>query len=131
MGSGSGPADSRRKSEFNQRSKSRSAILPVPSYQVLARKWRPRNFASLVGMLIGGAWADRWSPTNERARILVPVSTGNSVGDLALYLAAVLAIAVVIGLVESSMARLRFIRVPQLLVTATLLAGFAVVLLLR
>jgi len=65
------------------------------------------------------------------ARILVPVSTGNSFGDLALYLAAVLAIAVVIGLVESSMARLRFIRVPQLLVTATLLAGFAVVLLLR
>jgi formate hydrogenlyase subunit 4 len=65
------------------------------------------------------------------ARILAPVSTGNSFGDLALYLAAVLAIAVVIGLVESSMARLRFIRVPQLLVTATLLAGFAVVLLLR
>ena len=31
------------------------------------------NFASLMGMLIGGAWADRWSPTNERARILVPV----------------------------------------------------------
>jgi len=31
------------------------------------------NFASLLGMLIGGAWADRWSPTNERARILVPM----------------------------------------------------------
>ena len=41
------------------------------------------------------------------------------------------AIGVVVGLVESSMARLRFVRVPQLLVTATLLAGFAVVLLLR
>jgi formate hydrogenlyase subunit 4 len=65
------------------------------------------------------------------ARILVPVSTGNALGALALNLVAILAIAVVIGLVESSMARLRFLRVPQLLVTATLLAGFAVVLLLR
>ena len=50
---------------------------------------------------------------------------------MALSLAAILAIGVVVGLVESSMARLRFLRVPQLLVTATLLAGFAVILLLR
>lgn len=44
------------------------------------------NFASLVGMLIGGAWADRWSPTNERARILVPV-IGLSVAAPAILLA--------------------------------------------
>jgi hypothetical protein len=25
-----------------------------------------------VGKLVGGAWADRWSRTNDRARILVP-----------------------------------------------------------
>ncbi|MDB6126699.1 MAG: transporter, partial [Verrucomicrobia bacterium] len=31
------------------------------------------NISALVGMLIGGAWADRWSRTNERGRILVPV----------------------------------------------------------
>jgi MFS family permease len=31
------------------------------------------NVACLVGMLVGGAWADRWSRTNERGRILVPV----------------------------------------------------------
>jgi MFS family permease len=29
--------------------------------------------ASLVGVLIGGAWADRWSASNPRGRILVPV----------------------------------------------------------
>lgn len=29
--------------------------------------------ASLVGFLVGGGWADRWSRTNPRARILVPV----------------------------------------------------------
>jgi hypothetical protein len=28
--------------------------------------------AMVVGKLVGGAWADRWSCTNDRARILVP-----------------------------------------------------------
>jgi predicted MFS family arabinose efflux permease len=28
--------------------------------------------AMLVGLVIGGVWADRWSRTNQRARILVP-----------------------------------------------------------
>ncbi len=31
------------------------------------------NLAALVGMLLGGAWADRWSRTNQQARFLVPV----------------------------------------------------------
>ncbi|MSU65385.1 MAG: MFS transporter [Opitutus sp.] len=29
--------------------------------------------ASLVGMLVGGGWADRWARTNERGRTYVPV----------------------------------------------------------
>lgn len=65
------------------------------------------------------------------ANILVPVSTGDALFDSAVFLMTVIAIGVIVGLVESSMARLRLLRVPQLLVTATLLAGFAVVLLLR
>jgi formate hydrogenlyase subunit 4 len=43
----------------------------------------------------------------------------------------VFALGIAIGLVESSMARIRLVRVPQLLVTASLVAGFAVVLVLR
>ena len=31
------------------------------------------NLAAILGMLVGGAWADRWSRTQERARLLVPV----------------------------------------------------------
>ncbi|MBL9213891.1 MAG: MFS transporter [Opitutaceae bacterium] len=31
------------------------------------------NVAALFGMLLGGSWADRWSRTNPRARMLVPV----------------------------------------------------------
>ena len=64
------------------------------------------------------------------ARLALP-STGAPVADLALTVVAVLAIGIVVGLVESSMARLRLVRVPQLLITASLAAGFAVVLVLR
>ena len=32
------------------------------------------NLAAILGMLVGGAWADRWSRTQEKARLLVPVA---------------------------------------------------------
>ncbi|HMA29417.1 MAG TPA: NADH-quinone oxidoreductase subunit H [Thermoanaerobaculia bacterium] len=63
--------------------------------------------------------------------LLIPARAGGGPMDLALFVAGLAGVAVVVGLVESSMARLRLVRVPQLLVTATLLAGFAVVLLVR
>ncbi len=50
---------------------------------------------------------------------------------LAELLLGLLLIAVAIGVVESVMARLRMNRVPQLLVAASALAGFALILLLR
>ncbi len=31
------------------------------------------NTAALVGLIVGGKWADRWSRSNERARIIVPI----------------------------------------------------------
>ncbi len=61
--------------------------------------------------------------------VLVPVREGAA--GVAALAAGILATGVAVGLVESGMARLRLVRVPQLLVTSTLLAGFAVVLLLR
>jgi formate hydrogenlyase subunit 4 len=63
--------------------------------------------------------------------LLIPARPGAGALDLALFVGGLVGIGVVVGLVESSMARLRLVRVPQLLVTATLLAGFAVVLLVR
>lgn len=62
--------------------------------------------------------------------VLLP-RTGIPLADAAATLGAVLATGVVIGLVESGMARLRLVRVPQLLIAASLVAGFAVVLVLR
>jgi formate hydrogenlyase subunit 4 len=63
--------------------------------------------------------------------LLIPARPGGGALDLALFVGGLAGVGVVVGLVESSMARLRLVRVPQLLVTATLLAGFAVVLLVR
>jgi formate hydrogenlyase subunit 4 len=62
--------------------------------------------------------------------VLLP-RTGNPLADGAATLGAVLGVGVVVGLIESSMARLRLVRIPQLLVAASLVAGFAVVLVLR
>jgi formate hydrogenlyase subunit 4 len=39
--------------------------------------------------------------------------------------------AVLVGIIEASMARLRMDRIPQFLVAASALAGFGVILLLR
>jgi len=63
--------------------------------------------------------------------LVIPLRPGGGVLDLALFVGGLAGVGVVVGLVEWSMARLRLVRVPQLLVTATLLAGFAVVLLVR
>ncbi len=64
------------------------------------------------------------------AKLVLP-RTGTPLMDAAALLAAVLLLGVVVGMVESAMARLRLVRIPQLLITATLAAGFAVVLVLR
>jgi len=57
-------------------------------------------------------------------------TTGNPWYDWLAFLGALMALAVVIGLVESSMARLRMPRVPQLLVAATLACAFGFLLML-
>ena len=31
------------------------------------------NAAALLGLIVGGKWADRWSRTNDRARLIVPI----------------------------------------------------------
>jgi formate hydrogenlyase subunit 4 len=67
--------------------------------------------------------------------LVVNLALGGRVADpvagFAAFLAGQLAFAVAIGLVESTMARLRLARIPQLLVGASVLSGFALVLLLR
>ena len=67
--------------------------------------------------------------------LIVRLALGALAGDpwiaFAAFLAGQLLFAVAIGCVESTMARLRLVRVPQLLIGATALSAFALVLLLR
>jgi formate hydrogenlyase subunit 4 len=63
--------------------------------------------------------------------VALPFATGNALADWAIFIAAMLALAVTIGIVESVMARLRMVRIPQLLVGATILSAFAMMLVLR
>jgi formate hydrogenlyase subunit 4 len=62
--------------------------------------------------------------------VAFPVATGNAWLDWVLFLGGMLALVIVIGLVESSMARLRLNNIPKLLVSACLLAAFGVILLI-
>jgi len=64
-------------------------------------------------------------------RLLVPAHIGVPWLDLGILLAGLLGLAVLIGIVESSMARLRLIRVPQLLVTSGVLAAVGLLLVWR
>jgi formate hydrogenlyase subunit 4 len=64
-------------------------------------------------------------------RLMLPFNTGSTAGDALLFLGGMLLLAVLIGIIESVMARLKLVRIPQVLVGSTLLAGFALVLVLR
>ena len=64
-------------------------------------------------------------------RLALPWQTGSPAGDAAFFSAGMLLLAVMIGVVESVMARLRLVRVPQVLIGTTLVSIFALVLVLR
>lgn len=61
-------------------------------------------------------------------RLAVPLESGSRLLDAALFLAAVGLAAVAVGTVESIMARLRLLSVPNLLVGAAVLSAFGLVL---
>jgi formate hydrogenlyase subunit 4 len=63
--------------------------------------------------------------------VAFPIATGNSFVDWGIFIAAMLGLSVIIGIVESVMARLRLLRIPQLLVGATILSAFSMLLVLR
>ena len=60
--------------------------------------------------------------------IVLPVRSGSPFLDLGAAVIGMFGLAVVTGLIESSMARLRLLRVPHLLAAALVLAGLALIL---
>jgi formate hydrogenlyase subunit 4 len=64
-------------------------------------------------------------------RLVVPTAASQPWLDWPIFVGAMLVVAVVIGAVESAMARLRLTHVPVLLIAACLLSAFGIILLMR
>ena len=82
-------------------------------------------------MILYGSAIKLWIFETLLAGILVPVRSGIFLLDGAATLAGIFLLAIGIGVIESSMARLRLLRVPQLLSGAGVLAILAIVLVLK
>jgi formate hydrogenlyase subunit 4 len=85
----------------------------------------------VFGMILYGAAMKLFVLGALVVRLALPWQTGSDVLDGLVFVAGMLLLAVLIGVVESVMARLRLVKVPQVLVGTTLVSAFAVVLLLR
>lgn len=83
------------------------------------------------GMILYGAALKLFVFAALIVRLALPWGTGNALLDWIIFLGGMLAVVVVIGVVESTMARLRLTHVPVLLVAACLLSAFGVILLVR
>ena len=84
-----------------------------------------------LGMILYGAALKLFLLSAIVVRIALPASTGHAWADWALFVGGTMGVAVAIGVVESTMARLRLRQVPSLLVAACLLSGFGIALLAR
>lgn len=84
-----------------------------------------------LGLILYGAAMKLFVLGALLADLLLPGSTGNIILDTGIFIAIMIGLAICVGLVESAMARLRMIRVPQLLVATSLLSFFSFILLLR
>jgi formate hydrogenlyase subunit 4 len=80
-----------------------------------------------LAMILYGGALKLWLFGALIVGFLIP-RAGLPVVDMALAVAGMLALAVVLGVIESTMARLRMVRVPELLVGALTLAALALVL---
>jgi len=80
------------------------------------------------GFILYSAALKMWLLGQILVGIIIPVHTGNILLDTGTAMTAMLMLAVVVGVIESSMARLRLLHVPQLLIGATTLSVLALVL---
>jgi formate hydrogenlyase subunit 4 len=83
------------------------------------------------GTILYGAALKFFAFSALLVRVAVPLETGSAWLDWAAFLGGVLVVAVAVGVVESTVARLRMTQVPILLIAACLLSGFGIVLLVR
>jgi formate hydrogenlyase subunit 4 len=84
-----------------------------------------------LAFILYGAAIKLWVLGTIITSIVIPMRSGNVFADFAVFFCAMLLLAVVVGIVESSLARLKIMRVPQMLVGAGALAVLALFLVLR
>ena len=84
-----------------------------------------------LAMIQYGAAVKLWILGSLLVGIVLPVRTGIWPIDLLAGLAGMAILAVVTGVIESTMARLKLLRVPEFLVAASVLSILALVLVLR
>jgi len=85
----------------------------------------------LLGVILYGAAVKLFVLSAVLLHLIVPFQTGIMPLDWALFAVEIMAVAVLIGIVESVMARLQMRHVPTLLVAAILFCGFGFFLMLR
>lgn len=96
-------------------------------HEVMVLDYSGPDFA----FILYGAALKLWVFGSLVVGLCLPVHTGWPVIDVGVFLAGMLMLAACIGLIESSMARLRLVRIPQMLVGAGAVALFALVLVVR
>jgi formate hydrogenlyase subunit 4 len=69
--------------------------------------------------ILYGAALKLWVFGSLLVGLVFPLETSNVLGNIGIHLAGMAALGVVIGVVESSMARIRLVQVPQLLLSAS------------
>lgn len=84
-----------------------------------------------LGIILYGSMLKFFAFATLLVRLLLPALDLTPAGSYAWLLGSLVLVAVGVGVVESSLARLRLLRVPQLLVSACLLCGFAFLLAAR
>jgi formate hydrogenlyase subunit 4 len=84
-----------------------------------------------LGLVLYGAAVKLFIFVALVGRLILPYGGANPWLNWAIVLGSSAGIAVAIGIVESTMARLRMTHVPRMLIAACLLSGFAIVLLVR
>ena len=83
------------------------------------------------GMILYGASLKLFILGALFLHILLPLSAASPLLDWLFFIMSMILLAVVIGVVESSMARYRLVRVPQMLLAACVLSAFAMMLVVR
>ncbi len=83
------------------------------------------------GMILYGAAVKLLVMGAVLLRVVAPFNTGDPWLDWVVFVAGMLGLAVVIGVVESVLARFRMLFIPTFLIAACLLSAFGVILLMR